>query len=102
MRVRIRWIDKKTCEVTLIPGRIARWFGAEMRVGVAYRSYFDGTAEDENGESYNYREVVFRWKTTGRYVGWRVMRAIEAAPVQSIDDMTVEQLLLDDPSKPRT
>lgn len=100
MRVRIRWIDKKTCEVTLIPGRIGRWFGAETRVGVAYRSYYDGTAEDENGESYSYREVIFRWKTTSRYVGWRVMRAIEAAPVQSIDDMTVEQLLLDDSSKP--
>ena len=96
MRVRIRWIDKKTCAVTLIPGRLARWFGAETRVGIAYRSY----------------EVIFRWKTTDRYVGWRVMRAIETAPVH---DMTVEQLdarlvdlflgdpkqlLLDDPSKP--
>src|ERR1700688_4775737 len=99
MRVRIRWIDKKTCEVTLLPGRVARWFGDEMRGGVACRSYYDGASEDENGESYSYREVIFRWKTTSRYVGWRVMRAIDAAPVQSIDDMTVEQLLLDDPSK---
>jgi hypothetical protein len=86
---------KKTCEVTLIPGRVARWFGAETRIGIAYRSHYD--TEDEDGE--NYREVVFRWKTTGRYVGWGVMRAIEAAPVQSLDDMTVEQLLLDDTSK---
>jgi len=99
MRIRIRWIDKKTCEVTLIPGRIARWFGAETRVGIAYRSYYDATASDENGESYEYREVIFRWKTTDRYVGWRVTSAIEAAPVQTIDDMTVEQLLLDDSSK---
>lgn len=99
MRVRLRWIDKRTCEVTLIPGRLAQWFGAEMRVGLAYRSYCDRTALDEDGESYNYRETIFRWKTTNRYVGWRVMRAIEVAPVQSVDDMTVEQLLLDDVSK---
>jgi len=99
MRVRIRWIDEKTCEVTLIPGRVGHWFGAEARVGVAYRSYYDTTAENEDGESYSYREVIFRWKTTERYVGRRVMRAIEAAPVQSIDDMTLEQLLLGDSSK---
>lgn len=99
MKIRIRWLNRKTCEVTIIPGWFRRLFGAETRRGIAYRGTYEAPVLDVNGEETGeyYERIAFYWKTTNRYVGWRVMRCIDAAPLQLIEEMSVEQLLLEEP-----
>jgi hypothetical protein len=102
MKIRIEWLTGKTCAVTLIPSWLGRLFGAETRRGIAYQGTYDEPIEDEDGNETDevYVHTVYYWKTTRRYVGWRVMRAIEAAPLELVEDMSVERLLIED-SKPR-
>jgi hypothetical protein len=102
VKVRIEWLNKKRCTVTLIPSWLGRMFGSETRQGIAYRSTYRMVALDVDGNETDEitEHTAYYWETTNRYVGWRVMRAIEAAPLQSVDEMSVEQLLLE-PGKQR-
>ena len=85
-QVRIKALSKTRVEITLVPTWLGRWFKRRVRQGVAYR------AKDSEGD------IHWWWLATDRHVGVYVERYIEAAPMLAIEDMTVEQLLLDDPS----
>jgi len=80
-KIRIRYISKRRVEVTLIPTKIGRWIGLEIRRGLAERA--------KNSEG----EFFWWWATTDRYVGRRIERCIEAAPIPSIEEMPIELLL---------
>jgi len=94
--VQVKALSKKQVEVTLVPSRIGRWLRRRVRNGVAYRA--KGADYKFDGEFVR-GEIGWWWEATDRHVGWYVERQIECAPMLSIDDMTVEQLLLDDPAK---
>ena len=84
-QVRIKTLSKTRVEITLVPTWLGRLCSRRVRQGVAYR------AEDDEGA------VAWWWQATDRYVGSYVERYIEAVPMLTIEDMTVEQLLLDVP-----
>ena len=84
-QVRIKALSKTRVEITLVPTWLGRVFKRRVRQGAAYR------AKDSEGDT------AWWWQTTDRHVGTYVERYIEAAPMLAIEDMTVEQLLLDEP-----
>ncbi len=86
-QVRVKALSKTRVEITLVPTWLGRLFKRRVRQGVAYR------AKDPGDDG-----LFWWWLATDRYVGAYVERYIEAAPVLAIEDMTVEQLLLDDPA----
>ena len=83
-QVHVRAIVRKRVEITLVPTWLGRWFRRRTRVGVAYRLRSD---EDE---------FVWCWLATRRYVGGHIESYIEAMPLVQIEDMSVEQLLLEE------
>lgn len=83
--VHVRALSKTRVEITLVPTWLGRLCSRRVRQGVAYRAK---DSEDEVG---------WWWQATNRYVGSYVERYIETAPMLTIEDMTVEQLLLDEP-----
>ena len=85
-QVRIKALSKSRVEITLVPTWLGRWFKRRVRQGIAYRA-----KDDVN-------DIHWWWVATDRHVGAYVERYIEVAPMLAIEDMTVEQLLLDDPS----
>ncbi len=85
--IRVRFLSKKRAEITLMPTWLGRLFKRRVRVGVAYRA-----RNAENSWSW-------WWERTDRHVGSRIEGYIEAAPLLSVDDMTVEQLLLEEKSR---
>lgn len=88
-QVRIKALSKTRVEITLVPTWLGRLFKRRVRQGVAYRAK---DSEDAVG---------WWWQATDRHVGAYVERYIEAAPMLAIEDMTVEQLLLDEPAEKR-
>lgn len=86
-QVRVRMLTYAKAEITLVPTWLGRLFKRRVRQGIAYRARSDAD------------ELAWWWKATDRHVGNYVERYIEAAPILSIEDMTVEQLLLDTPQK---
>ena len=84
-QVRVKVLSKTRVEITLVPTWLGRLFKRRVRQGVAHRAL-----DSEDG-------MAWWWKATDRYVGAYVERYIEAAPMLAIEDMTVEQLLLDEP-----
>ena len=69
------------CEITMVPTKLGRWLGCQLRRGTALR------ARDDRNEWH------WWWTATDRYVGERIERLIEAAPIDTIEDMPVELLL---------
>jgi hypothetical protein len=86
-QVRIKALSKTRVEITLVPTWMGRLFKRRVRQGTAYR------AKDAEGD------LGWWWQATDRHVGMYVERYIEAAPMLAIEDMTVEQLLLDEPAQ---
>jgi hypothetical protein len=84
-QVRIKTLSKTRVEITLVPTWLGRMFKRRVRQGIAYRA-----KDSEN-------QYGWWWQATDRFVGLYVERYIEAAPMLTIEDMTVEQLLLDAP-----
>ena len=84
-QIRVRTLSKTRVEITLVPTWLGRLFKRRVRQGVAY------CAKDSEGDK------AWWWQATDRHVGAYVERYIEAAPMLAIEDMTVEQLLLDEP-----
>lgn len=84
-QVRVKVLSKTRVEITLVPTWLGRLFKRRVRQGVAYR------AKDSEGDK------AWWWQATDRHVGVYIERYIEAAPMLTIEDMTVEQLLLDEP-----
>ena len=85
-QVRVKALSKTRVEITLVPTWLGRLFKRRVRQGVAYR------AKDAEGD------MAWWWQATDRHVGVYIERYIEAAPMLTIEDMTVEQLLLDEPA----
>ena len=85
-QVQIRRLSRTRVEITLVPTWLGRWCARRMRQGIAYR------AKGSDGE------IGWWWTATDRHVGRYVERYIEVAPMLTLDDLTVEQLLLDDPA----
>lgn len=85
--IRVRFLSKKRAEITLVPTWLGRVFKCRVRVGVAFRA-----RSSDN-------EWSWWWERTERFVGTRIERYIEAAPLLSVEDMTVEQLLLEEKSR---
>jgi hypothetical protein len=85
-QIQIKALSKTRVEITLVPTWLGRLCKRRVRQGVAYRAK---DAEDAVG---------WWWQATDRHVGSYIERYIEAAPMLAIEDMTVEQLLLDDPA----
>ena len=83
--VRIKTLSRTRVEITLVPTWLGRMFKRRVRQGIAY------------GAKNSARDMAWWWQATDRYVGSYVERYIEAAPMLTIEDMTVEQLLLDAP-----
>lgn len=75
----VKYISAKRVRITLTPNWLGRLFSRRARVGEAIQG-----------------EHFWAWAATGYDVGYRIESYIEAAPVLTVDDMTVEQLLLDD------
>jgi hypothetical protein len=92
-QVRIKALSRTRVEITLVPTWLGRLFKRRVRQGVAYRAK---DLEDCIGGRLD--TVAWWWQATDRHVGSYVERYIEAAPMLTIEDMTVEQLLLDDPA----
>lgn len=95
-QVQVKMLSKTRVEITLVPTWLGRWFKRRVRKGLAYRARADDY-EDEDGVIEG--TIGWWWQATDRSVGWYVERYIEAAPMLAIEDMTVEQLLLDDPAE---
>jgi hypothetical protein len=85
-QIQIKALSKTRVEITLVPTWLGRLFKRRVRQGVAYRAK---DAEDVIG---------WWWQATDRHVSAHIEGYIEAAPMLSIEDMTVEQLLLDAPA----
>lgn len=86
--VRVHALSRKRVEITLMPTWLGNLLKRRTRKGVAFQSH------DEDDI------LSWWWLATHRYVGEYIERYIEAAPILTIDDMTVEQLLLDEPPTP--
>lgn len=84
-QIRVKKLSKTRVEITLVPTWLGRLFKRRVRQGVAYR------ARDMTDD------IAWWWQATDRHVGEYIARYIEAAPMLTIEDMTVEQLLLDEP-----
>lgn len=84
-QVRVKALSKTRVEITLVPTWLGRLFKRRVRQGIAYRG------KDAEGD------LGWWWQATDRHVGAYVERYIEAAPMLAIEDMTIEQLLLDEP-----
>lgn len=82
---RVRLLTRSRAEITLVPTWFGRLLKRRTRQGESYR------ARDSSGK------LSWWWRATDRHVGDYLERYIEAAPILSIEDMTVEQLLLDSP-----
>ena len=95
--VQVKRLSKTRVEITLVPSRIGRWLKRRVRRGVAYRAK-GNDYYDEFDDSLVKGVIGWWWVATDRHVGRYVERNIEAAPLLSIEDMSVEQLLLDHPS----
>jgi hypothetical protein len=92
-QVRVKMLSKTLAEITLVPTWLGRWFKRRVRQGIAYRAKDTGNVLDRG------KGVIgWWWKATDRYVGDYIERYIEAAPILVIEDMTIEQLLLDEPT----
>lgn len=76
-----KWAPPEICEITMVPTRLGRWLGCQIRRGVASR------AQDEEDR------WCWWWIATERWVGTRIERLIEAAPIDTIEDMPIELLL---------
>lgn len=88
--VRVSAHTRSRVEITYVPNWLGRLLKRRVRQGDAYR------AKCANRRC---NETHWWWKATDRAVGDYVERYIEAAPLLALEDMTVEQLLLDTPSK---
>lgn len=88
--IHIQRLTRRRVEITLVPTWLGRLLRRRVRQGVAYRD------DDNDGET------CWWWKATDRYVGTYVERYIEASPLTLVEDMTVEQLLLDEPERKRS
>lgn len=75
------WTTPVRCEITMIPTKLGRLLGCQLRRGTAHR------AKNQMDE------WCWWWINTDRHVGWRVERMIEAAPIETIEDMPIELLL---------
>lgn len=85
-QVQVKVLSKTRVEITLVPTWLGRMFKRRVRQGSAYRAK---SAADT---------LAWWWQATDRYVGAYVERYIEVVPMLAVDDMTVEQLLLDEPA----
>ena len=81
------WVTATRCEIVMVPTRIGRWFGCQLRRGIAH------LAKSRAGD------WGWWWNNTSRRVEERIERLIEAAPIETIEDMPVE-LLLEEGRKP--
>ncbi len=86
-----KWATPEFCEITMIPTKLGRWFGCQLRRGTARRA--EATVWDEEREENVDDGWRWWWITTERWVGWRIERMIEAAPIDTIEDMPIELLL---------
>ena len=84
-QVQVKALSKTRVEITLVPTWLGRLFKRRVRQGLAHRAKGDDDA------------IAWWWVATDRYVGTYVERYIEAASMLAIEDMTVEQLLRDEP-----
>ena len=75
------WATATRCEIVMVPTRIGRWLGCQLRRGVAHLG-------KSRADSWHWW-----WSNTGRRVEARIVRMIEAAPIETIEDMPVELLL---------
>lgn len=94
--VQVKTLSATRVEITLVPSKIGRWFRRRARRGIAYRAR-ERDYKDDYGKLVR-GSICWWWVATSRHVGWYVERNIEAAPMLSIEDMSVEQLLLDEPA----
>lgn len=85
-KIRIRYLKKSRVEVTLIPTKLGRLLGIEIRRGIAARVRSDDP-EHELGA------WMWWWIATERYVGRRIERCIEAVPMPSVEELPIELLL---------
>lgn len=76
-----KWTIPTFCEIIMVPTKIGRWLGCQLRRGTARR------AQDEDNQ------WSWWWTNTDRYVGSRIESMIEAAPIDTIEDMPIELLL---------
>jgi hypothetical protein len=74
-------LSLKRVRITLEPNRLGRWLRRRTRVGIAV------AAPDDDGCK------GWWWQMTDSYVGDYIENYIAAAPILSIEDMSVEQLL---------
>lgn len=81
--VTVRKLSRKSAIVTLAP----TWFGR-----VTKRRVRSGLARRARGDD---EEIHWWWDATERWVGWHIEQYIEVAPLPTVDDMTVEELLLE-------
>lgn len=81
-KIRVRYLSKRKAEITLIPTKLGRVFGLEVRRGLVARLRADDEAR-----------WFWWWVTTERYVGRRIERCIEAAPMPGIEELPIELLL---------
>lgn len=88
--VEVHHITRSKVRITLTPNWFGDLFRRRQRVGPAVRARADDTGE-----------WCWWWAATMRHVGNYVERYIEAAPLLQIEDMSVEQLLLDEPETKR-
>lgn len=89
-RVRVRYMPHERrkfphVQITLTPTWLGRLLWRCQRVGVSYRT------RDSDGQ------LCWWWTATNRYVGRHIERYIEAAPTLRLDDITVAQLIGDEP-----
>jgi hypothetical protein len=77
-----KWATPAFCEITMVPTKLGRWLGCQLRRGIGRRA-----DDDDDGQWH------WWWANTDRYVGRRLERLIEAAPIDTIEDMPIELLL---------
>lgn len=81
--VSVRALSRRAVVVTLAPTWLGRFLQRRVRSGMAKRARGDDD------------ELHWWWDATEQWVGGHIEKYIEVAPLPTVDDMTVEELLLD-------
>lgn len=87
-QVQVKAMSATRVEITFVPTWLGRLLKRPTRRGIAHR------ARSRGGD------IGWWWNATLRHVSRHVESYIEAAPLLAIEDMTVEQLLLEEPPVP--